>query len=45
MARPTTDTQIPCLQELRKIAESDPMKAFEMLVRKVVRGSWKSAAG
>ena len=36
MARPTKDTEIKVLKELRKIAEEDPMKALSAFVGKVV---------
>ena len=37
MPRPPKDTEIEGLQELRKIAECDPMKALDAFVGKVVR--------
>ena len=36
MPRPTKDNEIEDLQELREIAERDPMKALEQLLGKVL---------
>ena len=36
MGRPTKDTEIKALKELRKIAEKNPMKALVNFVEKVV---------
>ena len=41
MPRPTKDTQIEALDELRRIAKIDPMKALEAFVDKVVRPKGK----